>query len=511
VNQGKIVLVAIVWLILLGIGVSVWRLVIAPLRNQQQAEQAQQRAEQEVAATSGSSRYRNELQLGLDSFSGYAILRSDEFRKQLADRGIRIRNVDDGANYTQRAADLEKGTLQMAAFPIDAYLKTMSSVDYPAATIIAILDETRGADAMVAYKSKFPDVDRLNQPDVRFVLVGDSPSETLARVVMQDFDLTGVGNQAIETVPSPEALMARYRAAAPTTNDVYVTWEPFVSQILANDQLHVLVDSSRFTGYIVDSLVVSRDFLLKNGPVVEAVLESYFTALYAYRDEPALLQLLLEDAKQTKQDLTAEQAKRLVAGIQWKNTQENFAHFGKRAGAVVHIEDMLSRIANVLSKSGSLASGNIDEKFNRYFFDRPLENLQTRNFHPGLASEAVRVEAKLKPLSEEEWDRLMTVGTLSVPELVFLRGSANLSDQSKRTLDELFQKLQAWPQYYLMIRGNASQAGDMQANRELARKRGEAAHQYLLSLGIPPDRMRVMSGEITGQTRVSFVVGQVPF
>lgn len=510
-TKGKVVLVAIVWLILFGIGVSVWRLVIFPARSQQQAEQAQQQAANEVAATSGTSRYRHELQLGLDSFSGYAILRSEEFRKQLSDRGIRIKNVDDGANYSKRAADLEKGSLQMAAFPIDALLKTSSKTDFPAATIVAVIDETRGADAMLAYKQTFPDVDRLNLSDVRFVLVGDSPSETLARVVMQDFNLDKLGPDAIVSVASPEALMARYRAATPSTHEVFVTWEPFVSQILQNDQLGVLIDSSRFTGYIVDSLVVSRDYLLKNGPVVESVLEAYFTALYAYRDRDALVQLLLDDAKQTKQELTMEQARRLVDGIQWKNTQENLAHFGKRAGAVVHIEDILGRIANVLAKSGSIPEGSIDGRFNKFFFDRPLENIQSRNFHPGLASEDVRVEAKLKPLKDSEWERLATVGTLSVPELVFVRGSATLSEQSKRTLDDLFQKLQAWPQYYLIIRGNASQAGDMQANLQLAEARGQAALKYLLSLGIPPERMRVVAGEITGQTRVTFVVGQTPF
>lgn len=510
-TKAKIVLVALVWLVLFGIGVSIWRLVIYPRRSLQQAEQAQKQADEKIAMTSGTSRYRHEIQLGLDSFSGYAILRSEEFRKQLADRGIRITNIDDGANYSQRAEGLQKGSLQMAAFPIDAFLKTLSSNDAPAATIVAIIDETRGADAMLAYKSKFPDIDRLNQSDVRFVLVGDSPSETLVRVLMKDFDLKNVGAGSVETVSSPDQLMDRYRAATPATNEVYVTWEPFVSQILGNDQLHVLVDSSRFTGYIVDSLVVSRDFLLKNEPVVEAVLEAYFTALYAYREEEALLRLLLDDAKQTKQALTPDQAKRLVAGIQWKNTKDNFAHFGKQAGAVVHIEDILSRISDVLSKSGGGPAVGFDGRFNRFFFDRPIEKLQTRNFHPGLSSEAVRVEAKLKALTDEEWNQLETVGTLSVPELVFLRGSANLTDQSKRTLDDLFQKLQAWPQYYLMIRGNASQLGDMQANIELARQRGEAAYKYLLSLGIPPERMRVVTGEITGQTRVNFVAGQVPY
>ena len=510
-SKGKIVLAAITWLILFAIGIALWRWVISPIRTEQQQQQSRQQADQEIAATSGSSRYRYELQLGLDSFSGYAVLRSEEFRKQLADRGIRIKNVDDRANYSQRAQDLEKGTLQLAAFPADALMKAFSKTEYPAGTIVAILDETRGADAMVAYKSRFPDVDRLNGPNVRFVLVGDSPSETLARVVMQDFGLDQLGTQSIVTVNSPEALMARYRAATPATDDVYVTWEPYVSQMLANDQVGVLVDSSRFTGYIVDTLVVSRDFLLKNAPVVESVLEAYFTALYAYREEASLIQLLLADAKLTKTELTEQQARRLVQGIQWKNTQENFAHFGKRSGAVVHIEDILGRISSVLVKSGSIEEGSLDSRFNRFFFDRPLENLLTRNFHPGLASESVREETQLAALNDSQWGRLVTVGTLSVPELVFVRGSSNLSEQSKRTLDELFQKLQAWPQYYLMIRGNASKAGDMTANLQLAQQRGDAALKHLLSLGIPAERMRVVTAEITGQTRVTFVVGQQPF
>jgi hypothetical protein len=51
----------------------------------------------------------------------------------------------------------------------------------------------------------------------------------------------------------------------------------------------------------------------------------------------------------------------------------------------------------------------------------------------------------------------------------------------------------------------------MQANLQLAQQRGDAALKYLLALGVPPERMRVVTGEITGQTRVSFVVGQVPY
>lgn len=509
--KGKIVLVALTWLALLAIGVGIWRWVIVPKKNQQQEQATRQQADQTLAATSGSSRYRYELNLGLDNFSGYAVLRSEEFRKQLADRGIRIKNIDDGANYSKRASDLENGALQLAAFPADALLKQFSGKEYPAGTIVGLIDETRGADAMLAYKAKFPDVDKLNRPEVRFVLVGDSPSETLARVVVQDFGLDQLSNASIQRVDSPESIVAKYRAATPQTDEVYVTWEPYVSQMLANDQLHVLVDSSRFTGYIVDTLVVSRDFLLKNGPVVESVLEAYFTALYSFREEAAMVKLLLQDAKETKQELTEAQAKRLVQGIQWKNTQENLAHFGKRPGALVHIEDILGRISNVLAKAGAIDSPSANAQLTKYFYDRPMENLLSKNFHPGLANETIREETKLRELTETQWGKLTTVGTLSIPELVFVRGSPNLTEASKRTLDDLAQKLQAWPQYYLIIRGNASKAGDMQANLKLAAQRGDAAMQYLLGLGIPAQRMRVLTEEITGQTRVTFMVGQVPY
>ena len=510
-TKGKIVLVALTWLALLAIGVGIYRWIIVPKKAQEQQQATKQQADQTLAATSGTSRYRYELSLGLDNFSGYAVLRSEEFRKQLADRGIRIKNIDDGANYAKRASDLQNGTLQLAAFPADALLKQFSDKEYPAGTIVAMIDETRGADAMLAYKSKFPDVDKLNRSEVRFVLVGDSPSETLARVVMQDFGLSNLSSSSIQSVASPDEILAKYKAATPQTDEVYVTWEPYVSQMLNNDQLHVLVDSSRFTGYIVDTLVVSRDFLLKNGPVVESILEAYFTALYAFRDDDAMVKLLLQDAKETKQELTEAQAKRLVQGIQWKNTQENLAHFGKRSGALVHIEDILGRISNVLVKSGAIDLPDSSTQFTKYFYDRPVESLLNKNFHPGLADEKIREETKLKELSEDQWGKLTTVGTLSVPELVFVRGSPNLTEASKRTLDDLAQKLQAWPQYYLIIRGNASQAGDTQANLKLASQRGDAAMKYLLGLGIPAQRMRVVTEGITGQTRVTFVVGQVPY
>jgi len=511
VSKTKIILAALVWLIILAIGVSIWRLVIDPVRTNRKSEIAKQQAEAAVEATSGTSLFNQEISIGLDSFSGYAVFRTTEFQKQLANHGIKLKLVNDEADYTARAGALEKGTLQFALFPADALLKTFSKLDYPPATIIAIIDETRGADAMLAYKKRFENVDRLNSPDVRFVLVGDSPSETLARVVIQDFGLNLVTNDAIVAVASPEKLIDRYKKADPSTNDVYVVWEPFVSQMLKNEAVHVLTDSSKFTGYIVDTLVVNRDFLLKHEPVAEAVLESYFTSLFSYRDATKLSQLMLEDAKLTKLTIEPDQAAKMVQGIQWKNTQENFAHFGLRPGAIIHIENILDRISRVLVSTGAIDREPVDGKWNRLYFDRPMKQIMSRNFYPGVQSEVIREELALKELTEKQWTELASVGTLNVPELVFSRGSSNLTERSQLILKELAERLQAWPQYYLMIRGNASNLGDVEANKELAAKRALGALQYLESAGIPKPRMRTIPGDITGETRVTFGVGEIPY
>jgi outer membrane protein OmpA-like peptidoglycan-associated protein len=511
VTKSKILLASIAWLVLLAIGVFLWKLVIQPSREESQAESAKQQEEAKLQASSSPSRYTQEITIGLDSFSGYAVLRSPEFETQLSNRGVKLRLSDDGADYTARATALEKGSLQFAAFPADALVKTFSKLEFPPATIIAIIDETRGADAMLAYKQRFANVDQLNSPDVRFVLVGDSPSETLARVVMQDFGLNRIDPKAITPVASPDEVMNRYKKADPQTNEVYVVWEPYVSEMLENDGLHVLTDSSKFTGYIVDTLVVNRDFLLKHEPVVELVLECYFTSLFAFRESSKLTQLMLDDAKRTKLSLEPKQAEKMIQGIQWKNTQENFAHFGLRQGAIVHIENVLERIAKVLKSTGAIDREPADGKWTRLYFDRPMKQLMTRNFYPGVQSESIREEMVLKELTDDQWVRLATVGTLSVPELVFSRGSSNLSERSRAILDELSTKLQAWPQYYLMIKGNASNLGDIDANKQLASKRARCALEYLQSAGIPKERMRTVTGEITGETRVTFGVGEIPY
>jgi outer membrane protein OmpA-like peptidoglycan-associated protein len=281
--------------------------------------------------------------------------------------------------------------------------------------------------------------------------------------------------------------------------------------MLDNENMHVVVDSSRFIGYIVDVVVTSRDYAQKNYDVVRDLLGSYFIAAYHYRQQ--MDELVLEDAKRLKQPLQPEQAQRLVEGIRWKNTQENFAHFGLLSDAKrQHIEDMIGNITKVLLQTNGIERDPTDGRATLLFYDRVLSDLQDSNFHPGLSSETIDDEViKLPALSNQEWNNLREVGELKVRRLVFARGTNRLTASSYRVLDDLVKTLNTWPQYYVQVRGNASTRGDLEANRVLAENRARVAADYLIQQGIDSDRIRAEGSQPSGETSVSFLVGEAPY
>ncbi len=51
---------------------------------------------------------------------------------------------------------------------------------------------------------------------------------------------------------------------------------------------------------------------------------------------------------------------------------------------MVHIEDMLARIMSLLKSSNAIQNDPTEGKLSRLFFDRPLSQLQSQNFYPGM-------------------------------------------------------------------------------------------------------------------------------
>ncbi len=506
-TNAKVFLVSIIWLFILGIAVLTYRLWWKPTTAAKQEKQQ----EEVVEATSGTSSYQHTFKLGLDGFSGYAVLRSPQLKEQLRTVGIKVETIDDGANYNERMAALADGRLAMAAFPLDALLTASSGRKLLPATVVALIDETRGADALVAYREKFPNIDSLNNPETRFVLVSGSPSETLFRVLLHDFQLDRVSPKAILPVGNADEVIKRYKAAQPSGNEVFITWEPYISQLKTNESMQVLLDTSRQSGYIVDALVVNRDYLVKNEPVVRKYLEAYFRTLYEINKANRMLDVVQADAAATGMKLTRSQAEELVNGIHWKNTQENLAHFGLVSAPVMLIEDMLDRIRHVLVETKALGQEALSLEARKLFTERPLKTLNDSGFHPGVNAEEIRGTERLAQLNDLEWSKLVPVGTLSSPPLIFARSRATLTEASQVVLDELAQKLISWPAYYVKVVGGAGSIGDPEANKQLAAQRAQSTIEYLQSRGIPAERLRAETSDSAGEMSVSFVFGQLPY
>ncbi len=499
-SKGKFLAVAIVWLFAAAAIAGAYRFLIHEPNRAHVVED-----------TSSASNYEHTLTVSIDSFSGYALLRSTDLRNRLAREKIQLQLIDDQADYTRRLDTLRSGTAPMAAFTIDALLTTCAeSGDLPG-SIVAVLDETRGADAVLAYRSAIPNIDGLNHPDVQFVLTDNSPSETLARVVMSHFQLDRLPPQPFINTRDASEVVAAFRSADPATRQAFVVWEPYVSRILENPQAHVVTDSSQFRGYIVDVLVVNRDFLLKNNALVRKFLECYFQTAYHYRDD--MVGLVLADAKQARTPLTRQQAEKLVEGIWFKNTLDNFAHFGLEFSDHTQLlEDMIRSISHVLINTNALSTDPTGGQPTRLFYSQLLKQLQTSNFHPNLSTERIRDDKiRLPKLTDDQWQQLAPLGTLAVPKLVFARGTDRLNARSKTTLDGLVNTLQSFPRAYVLVQGNASQKGDLQANKELAMKRAIAAVRHLENAGVDKNRIRPVAGEPSGSTTVSFLLGQAPY
>lgn len=578
--MGRIFVVVLVWLAIGGLLYGAWTLTGGPwLRTRQDAKVAQQRytallersggrtpvpvannadpAEldrvsdaMELALSEGLSPVANgqDLRVQLDSFAGYAVLRSSLFRDYLLAMGLQLQLTDDLGDASARLEALRTGKADVAVFTLDALLqeaakKPTSGIGDPGdLAVLLVLDETIGADAMVAFEEGMPSLQALRTPGARVVLTGNSPSETLARVVIANFDTGGnLGGNSLQRVSGASEVLRELKtaSASPTRRrepTAYVLWEPELSFALQEPGVKVLLDSSRFRGFIVDCLVTTRGFLVQRGPQARAAVESYLRSLHAVSSQPnGLRELVIDDTRRATASpsapslvLTTEQADRIVQGIWWKNISESAAHLatssirnaanGQASGQLPSLDEILGGLATVLSQTDAITSEQLSQGGRRwgiYSAGFVLDDLRSRGFHPGGKSmigqpwPAVRGSGALPALALEQWSTLRDVGSLQVPSIVFARGSATLTDQGRQAVRAASRMLTAFPQYYLTVRGHARSDGNAAANQRLAEQRAQGVMTELLGLGVLPARVRAvaMLGDEQGAA-VTFGLGE---
>jgi len=522
-KQRNWLVIVLVWSVLLGIVGVAYKFWVHPMLTGRLTD-----------ATSSDSQYDHIVPVAADAFSGYAFLRSPALARDLKQARIRLDIEDDQADYKARMRALQKGKVQLAVFTLDAFIKAGARLGFTSAeqfpgSIVLVIDQTVGADAIVAYSAGVPTLEALNHPEGRFVYTPDSPSDFLARVVTGQLSFPLLPDKWYETADGAADVLKRMRGASPKAKRAYVLWEPYLSEALRLPGAHKLFGSDRCQDCIVDVLVARREFLKEHRDVVARVVRGYLTVSYAYTQQgDTLRDLLIEDAAAAGDKLSEEQAERVAAGIQFKRTRENYVHLGlEQAQGLKSLEDLIAYVESVLVRTGAIKKGPVGRDASLLYYDGIIRELKAEDFHPGRKGDLVqglgpsasdlasaREVKELPALAEAAWAGLVPVGKARVEPISFRRGTAEIEELSQEDLDALARSLDAWPQAYLRIVGRARAEGDAAANAALAAERARAVADYLVGRGVSRNRLRAESlppGADAGAAEVAFILGQRPY
>ena len=187
---------------------------------------------------------------------------------------------------------------------------------------MAVIDESKGGDAIVAWKDKVGSLDALKAARRRRPSRSRpaSPSEHLLRSAAVHFDVPALRGQgrrgAIETNGSPEAL----KRLLDRKVDAAVVWEPDVTRALATAGVVKLLSTAETQRLIIDVLVASRTVLQQDPEMIKALLVTYFDVVRHYREQPD--KLASDVAAETKVPMA--QVKPMLAGVAWAGLTDNF-------------------------------------------------------------------------------------------------------------------------------------------------------------------------------------------
>ena len=517
----SILLATFLWaLILTGIAAVVHYLVIPRFRAARQAQATGQNGSRDAAQAT--------VRLAADNFSGYCLLRSPELADRLARRGVAWSVLDDAADYMGRLRALQTGSVEMAVFPVNSLIQCGDRLGSFPAAIVYLIDETVGADALIARKSRVASLADLNTPEARFVLTPDSPSEFLVRIVLASFSLPAVPRDTWLLPARGSADVCRlFRSESRALPHAYALWEPDVSRALADPDAHILVDTSKLKGYVIDALVVRREFIVEHEAVVRTVVEEYARTVYAARDRMA--EAVARDISAGGGTASPAEAEAVAKGIRWKNTLENYAHFGITGGTdgLDSLAAIVRKVTEVLVRTEALNRDPLAGATESITFDRVVRALAKSGFHPGRelnllgdlpqpgTDEPVRGAETAVSLTEAQWQALVTVGEMRVDPILFGRGNAAIGVQGEQALTALAETLASWPHYYLSVTGRVRPGGEQAAALHLARTRAEAVVAILSAKGVAPQRLRtaaeIAPRDVPEAQAVVFVVSQAPY
>ncbi|MFA6898038.1 MAG: hypothetical protein WC250_01370, partial [Candidatus Paceibacterota bacterium] len=400
--------------------------------------------------TSDAKDVKAKITLAYDDWIGYFPVSSGRMKKFLRNEGYLLECQNDGADYQARNKNLRDGKLDFAVMTVDSEILNAAAHDFPA-TIIMVIDESKGDDAIVAYTNLVQNLDSLKSGvSPRIAYTQGSPSHQLLKTVASHFNVPALKNldreHRFETKDSQEAL----RLLQSKKVSMAILWEPNVSKALQIPGVGKIIGTESISRAVVDILVVNREFATKYPERVDLFLKTYFRVLKFYADNPEEFKKDIHDELKVPK----EAIQTMLDGVRFVNLSENcqewFGVSGPGQIAEQGLVDTIGSTVSILLEAGDFKESPLPDKdpyriINSTFITAIYQN----GLRTGFASLDGGVKAldptaalarSFKVLTPAQWSKLRSVGSIRVDPIIFQTGSSELGVSEKEKLDAAVER-----------------------------------------------------------------------
>lgn len=342
------------------------------------------------------------------------------------------------------------------------------------------IDWSRGGDACVASKEvqKVEDIYGRKSAVLMF-----SPDHTVFEFMINNSRLTR--EQVSEVRKATKFSMDDFTYARVLFEkreiDVACLWEPDVTLALASRPgAHRLFSTADATELVADVLLARKDFLDQHQDVAQKLARTWFAAVAeAERDKPAAAKLISTAASRFRDELGYEKTLAALSWAKWTDLSDNVRLFG------------LDGSAPAFDRVYNQADG--------IWINYPEAEIKDR-FAPVVVRDdrAVKAiwEAEGKPVAksaqnfEPEVARTGAAVFTKPVSITFASGSSELSAEAIALINQqVLPQLQIAAGMYARVEGNTDSIGEFAANQALSEQRAGAIVSYLVSRGIPAERL----------------------
>jgi NitT/TauT family transport system substrate-binding protein len=377
---------------------------------------------------------------------------------------------------------LQSGDVDFVWQTIDELPITMSGYrakNVEAATVLQ-LDWSRGGDACVASKEvqKVEDIVGRQAAVMLF-----SPDHTLLEFLVTNSRLSReqVAEVRRSTKFSPDDITFARQLFAKKEVDVACLWEPDVSLALASRPgAHLLFSTADATELIADVLLSRKSFLDGHQDVAQKLACTWFAAVAeGNRDRPAAAKLISSVAPRFRDELGYDKTLAALSWAKWTGLADNVRLFG------------LDGDAPAFDRVYNQADG--------IWINYPQAEIKDR-FAPAVLRDPRAVKAiweaagkpvaKLEASFQQEEARTGAALFTKPVSIGFDSGSNQLSAEAISLLNQqVLPQLQIAGGMYARVEGNTDSIGDYSTNQALSERRAAAIVAYLISRGIPAERL----------------------